>query len=119
MSEDIFYNSENDPIVEAPDSKTEHFGCPLAWVQRVLPLVGSAEQLAVAIWLHRRRIVCGGKEWFKVPGKEWFTVPAQKLNEELGLSRYARYRAFNHLKQAGGLAVSHNGNKAMRVKLLW
>jgi hypothetical protein len=119
MSDDLFDDPESDPIADAPDSKTVHFGCPLAWVQRVLPLVHSAEQLAIAIWLHRRRIVCGGKEWFKVSGKEWFTVPAKTLEEELGLSRHTRYRAFKHLEQAGGIAISRNGNRAMRVKLRW
>ena len=110
-NDELFYNSESDPIMDAPDSKTELIGCPLAFIRRVLSLVGSAEQLVITIWLHRRRVVCGGKEWF--------TVPAQKLEEELGLSRFARYRAFKHLEQAGGIAIRYNGQKAMQVKLLW
>jgi DNA-binding transcriptional ArsR family regulator len=109
---DLFDDSESDPM-DSPLSKTasRHIGCPLAWFKRVLPLVGSADQLAIMMWLHRRRRVCGGKEWF--------TVPAKALEEDLGLSRYTRYRALQHLEQAGGIAISRDGNKAMRVKLLW
>jgi DNA-binding transcriptional ArsR family regulator len=110
---DLFDDSENDPLMDSPLSKTasRFIGCPVAWLKRVLPLVGSADQLAILMWLHRRRIVCGGREWF--------TVPAKALEEDLGLSRFTRYRALEHLKQAGGIAVSRDGNKAMLVKLLW
>jgi hypothetical protein len=109
--DDLFIDSESDPMMEAPPSKTLHFGCPLSFVRRVLPLVGSAEQMVIAMWLHRRRAVCGGKDWF--------TVPAKALDDDLGLSRHTRYRALKHIEQAGGIAVSYDGNKAMRVKLLW
>ena len=70
-NDELFDDSESDPLESFPFSKTtsRFIGCPVAWLERVLPLVGSAEQLAVAIWLHRRRRVCGDKEWFTVPGK--------------------------------------------------
>jgi hypothetical protein len=110
---DLFDDSESDPMMDSPLSKTtsRFIGCPVAFLKCILPLVGSAQQLAIVIWLHRRRIVCGGKKWFTVPGKA--------LEEDLGLSRFTRYRAFHRLEQAGGIAISHDGNKAMRVKLLW
>ena len=37
------------------DGPSHHIGCPLEWLKCVIPVVQSKEQLAVAIWLHRRR----------------------------------------------------------------
>jgi len=116
MSEDIddlFDDSKSDPIMDAPDSETSepYIRITTAWLKRVLPLVSSAEQLAIVLWLFRRQKVCRSKEWF--------SVPAKALDEELGLSRFTRYRAFKHLEQVGGIVVSRVGKKAMRVKLLW
>jgi hypothetical protein len=111
--DDLFDDSKGDPLEGIPFSKTTSrlIGCPVAWLKRVIPLAGSPAQLAILIWLHRRRVVCGGKKWF--------TVPAKNLEEDLGLSRFTRYRAFQHLEEAGGITVSYDGTKAMRVKLLW
>ncbi len=51
-----------------------HIGCPVEWLKRVLPLVNTKEQLAVAIWLHRRRAVCRN---------ELFTVPNEGFRKTL------------------------------------
>jgi DNA-binding GntR family transcriptional regulator len=75
-----------------------------------LPLVHSKEQLAVAIWLHRRRTICGSK---------LFSVPNRELYEELGLSRWTKYRALDGLEEAGVIAVVRDGQRAMLVRLLW
>ncbi|MGA8692911.1 MAG: hypothetical protein WB689_03545 [Xanthobacteraceae bacterium] len=111
--DDLFDDSKGDPIMDAPDSKTSdpYIRVTTAWLKRVLPLVSSAEQLVIVMWLFRRWNVCRCKEWF--------TVPTKELDEELGLSRFTRYRAFKHLEQAGGIVVSRVGKKTMRVKLLW
>jgi hypothetical protein len=88
-----------------------HIGCPREWLKRVLPLLKSKEQLAVALWLQRRRVVCGS---------ELFTVPNEKLQEELGLSRKVKYRALHYLEKAGVVAIIHdNGKHAAQVRLLW
>lgn len=112
-TDDLFDDSGGDPVMDAPPSKTSepYVRITTAWLKRVLPLVDSAEQLAIVLWLFRWRKVCRSKEWF--------SVPAKALDEELGLSRFTRYRAFKHLEQAGGIVVSRVGKKAMRVKLLW
>ena len=85
-------------------------GCPLEWAKRVIPVVQSKEQLAVAIWLHRRRAVCKC---------EVFDVPNDTLHKELGLSRYVKYRTLQRLKKAGAIAVVRGNKRALQVKILW
>jgi hypothetical protein len=85
-------------------------GCPLEWAKRVLTVVQSKEQLAVAIWLHRRRAVCK---------RELFDVPNATLREELGLNRFIKYRALRHLEKAGVIALIRKGKSAIQVQILW
>jgi hypothetical protein len=119
MSNNVF--EDGDPFDDPRWRKTEkdgqgrrrgdrYIGCPVAWLKRVLPLVRSKEQLAIALWLHRRRAVCGS---------DLFTVPNRELYEELGLTRFAKYRALRHLEQAGAVALAHNGKHTTLAKLLW
>jgi hypothetical protein len=86
----------------------KHIGCPVAWLKRVLPLVKSKEQLAVAMWLHRRRAVCHSNT---------FTVPDKELFEELGVTRFVKYRTLRHLEGAGLVAVARNGHLVTRVTM--
>jgi hypothetical protein len=85
-------------------------GCPLEWLRRMLPLVKSKEQLAVAIWLHRQRAICRD---------EVFTVPNQDLYRELGLDRFTKYRALQCLEEAGAITLVRAGKRALRVRILW
>jgi hypothetical protein len=87
----------------------QHLGCPLEWVKRVILIVRSKEQLAVAIWLHRRRAVCK---------RELFDVPSDKLHEELGISRSVKHRVLRHLEKAGVIAVVRDNRHALRVRIL-
>jgi hypothetical protein len=117
MSDDIFQAGDpfDDPLWQAAAAPnrgpraTRYIGCSTAWLKRVLPLVHSKEQLAVALWLHRRRVVCGSKV---------LSVPNHELDEDLGITRQTKYRALNHLEQAGIIAVIRNGQRAIRVRLL-
>jgi hypothetical protein len=47
------------------------------------------------------------------------TVPNRELYEELGLSRFAKYRALRYLEQIGAIAIFQDGKTVMRVSLLW
>jgi hypothetical protein len=86
-----------------------YIGCPLEWLKRVLPLVSTAEQLAVAMWLQRRRVVCHN---------ELFTVPNKALREDLGLSRQVKYATLQHLEEAGAIALLRDGKHTLQVRLL-
>ena len=88
----------------------QHIGCRLEWLKRVLPLVNTKEQLAVAIWLHRRRAVCRN---------ELFTVPNKGLQEDLGLNRRVKYGALQHLEAAGAIALIRDGKHTLKIRLLW
>ncbi len=86
-----------------------HIGCPVKWLKRVLPVVRSKQELAVAQWLWRRRTVCGG---------EWFSVPNETLYKELGLDRQVKYRTLKRLKKAGIIDTVHDGKQAIRVRII-
>jgi hypothetical protein len=88
----------------------QHIGCPIGWLRRVLPLVNTKEQLAVALWLQRRRAVCRN---------ELFTVPNTALREDLGLSRKVKYRALLQLEKAGVIALAREGKRSLQARLLW
>ena len=104
----------DDPPERAPRARRQrhgqqHIGCPLPWLRRILPLVNSAEQLAIALWLHRRQAVCRSKT---------FTVPNQTLIDDLGVSRFTKYRALYHLERARVIAITRDGHHALQVTLL-
>jgi hypothetical protein len=84
-----------------------HIGCPLAWLKRVLPIVDSSEQLAVALYLHRRRAVYGCNP---------FTVPNDALHADLGISRFVKYRTLRRLERAG--IIRRSGSRSSKVTLL-
>ena len=98
------------PSKAEPKRTNRYIGCPIAWLKRVIPLVESKEQLAFALWLHRRRAICG---------KDWFTTPNRELYEELGVTRFTKYRALRLLEVAGAVAVIRKGKSTALVKLLW
>jgi hypothetical protein len=105
---------EVDTLVGAPAKPKRrradrHIGCPVEWLKRVLPLVKTKEQLAVAIWLHRRRAVCRN---------ELFSVPNESLHKDLGLSRKVKYQTLRHLEKARAIALTRNGKHAIQVQIL-
>jgi hypothetical protein len=90
--------------------KDRHIGCPVEWLKRVLPFVKSKEQLAVALWLHRRRAVCRN---------EVFTVPNQELHRELGVGRLVKYRTLRCLEKVGAVTLVRVGKSTLQVRILW
>ena len=87
-----------------------HIGSPLEWAKRIRPLMKTKDQVFVALWLHRRRVICGS---------ELFTVPNKALQEDLGLSRRVKYGALAHLEKAGVIALIRDGKHTLQVRLLW
>jgi DNA-binding MarR family transcriptional regulator len=87
-----------------------YIGCPLTWMKRVMSIMKTPQQLAVAVWLHRRRAICGN---------DLFTVPNQELRKELGLTRQVKYRTLRQLEKAGAITLIHDGKHATRVTILW
>jgi hypothetical protein len=86
-----------------------YIGCPLEWLKRILALVKTKEQLAVAIWLHRRRAICHS---------ELFTVPNDVLQKELGLNRRVKYQSLQYLERAKVITIVRDGRRALQIRIL-
>lgn len=104
-----------DDIANAPalDGLREGFiGCPIWWLQRVASVVNTKEQLIVALYLWRRRVVCGDHKTFNVP------------NDELnvwGISRFIKYRTIDMLAVAGVIKINRprkSGKSVTSVTIL-
>ena len=52
-------------------------------------------------------------------GSATFTVPNRELYEELGLTRFTKYRTLRYLERVGVIAIFQHGRTTMRVSLLW
>ena len=72
----------------------------------MLPVVGSKNQLVVAIYLWRRQIVCGDRKTFDVPNGEL---------KSLGISRETKYQTLVLLEAAGVIRIKRSGKKALTV----
>lgn len=102
-----------DTGVAPKERKEKIIGCPPEWLRRVIPIVNTKEQLAVALWVYKRSKVCK---------TEWFSVSNELLQIELGLSRKIKYTTLRRLEQAGAIAIRSRGrgNKcALEVRMLW
>jgi hypothetical protein len=114
---DNLWTDGPDPLADVPASKrsrtgtdpSRHIGCPLWWLQRVLPLISSKNQLVVAIYLCRRRAVCGDRKTFDVPNSEL---------KSLGISRRTKYQTFARLEAGGVIRIRRKGKKALTVTIL-
>jgi hypothetical protein len=80
---------------------------PLAWLRKALPVARSVERLAVLLLLYRRCLIRRSRT---------VTLPNGDL-EELGLSRYAKYRTLNWLQEEGIAEVQARNGRAVQVTL--
>jgi hypothetical protein len=99
------------PTSKQPKRKHDrHIGCPTAWLRRVLPVARSGEQLALALWLYRRH---------KVSGSPVFKAPNAELYDDLGLTRFAKYRALRRFEKVGMVRRLKTGPKDTSIELIW
>ena len=93
-----------------PDELEGNFcGGPIWWWQRVASVVNTKEQLIVAIYLWRRRSVCGHRNTFDVPNGE--------LQIFWGISRHVKYRTLDMLAAAGLIKINPLRKNKGRGKL--
>jgi hypothetical protein len=114
--ESLFEDAERDPLlmagrsVDAPFCPTKgYITFPLSWLVRVLPVVGTPEQLVVALLLYRECLVRRSNT---------VALPNDKLRK-LGIGRYTKYRALGRLQEAGAVAVGTRNGRSVRVTLFW
>ena len=115
----LFEDVEGDPLWQAagllanapprPVSKG-HGVYSLAWLARVLPVVRTPTHLVVAMLIYRECLL-----------RRSNTVALSNgALRELGISRYAKYRALAWLREAGVIAIEEaNTRRSVRVTLLW
>jgi hypothetical protein len=121
MSEaSLFY--EGDPFdnpawkaADAKKAKTKHqasdfVGCPMAWVEQVLPYVRGGSQIVVVLLLYRRWVLCGRRRTFDFPNGDL---------KKLGISRAVKHKALAKLEQAGFITVEYRHGHAIRVTRRW
>jgi hypothetical protein len=119
VSNDLWMDGPDD-IANAPLPKrrqhdapigdpARHIGCPIWWLHRVLPIVKSKNQLVVAIYLWRRRAVCGNHKTFAVPNSEL---------KSLGISRRTKYQTLALLEAADVIRTKRKGKEALTVTIL-
>lgn len=85
---------------------TRHIGCPLWWFKAA---VHSGAELAVALILYRQHVIQGERTIAATNGR---------LMAELGVNRFAKYRAIRKLEEAGLITVRRRGKRALEVTFL-
>jgi hypothetical protein len=91
------------------DTADRHIGCPLSWFKLVFSVVRGKNELAVALLLYRQRSIRRSKT---------IAVSNLGLLAELGVDRFAKYRALRRLADAGLVVVKQNGKQVPEVTLL-
>jgi CRP-like cAMP-binding protein len=84
-------------------------GCPMWWFKWALSRTKSAEQLALALYLYRQRIVQRSKT---------VRLSNAALEKDLNLSRYAKYRCLARLEETGVLTAGRRDGRSVMVTLL-
>jgi hypothetical protein len=91
-------------------SEDRFIGCPMWWLQRLRPVLKTADQLIVGIYVWRRWVVDGNQKTFPVPNGEL---------QALGISRKTKYRALGLMAATGLIRViRHSAKAALTVTIL-
>jgi hypothetical protein len=103
----------DDPLWKAAKTTTQvsdFVGCPMAWLEQVLPHIQGASQLVVVLLLYRRWVLCGRRRTFEFPNADL---------KRLSIDRPVKYRALAKLEDAGLITVEHVRGHAARVTRRW
>lgn len=103
----------DDPLWKTAKTATraaDFVGCPMAWLNQVLPHIQGASQLVIAQLLYRRWVLCGRRRTFEFPNAD--------LNR-IGISRAVKHKALANLEQAGLISVEHRPGCAAEVTRRW
>ena len=95
--------------VSSTENSSRHIGCPLWWLKVVYPIVRGKNELIIALYLYRQQFAQKGKE------SRIISVTNVRLMNELGIDRYAKYRALKSLEDAGLITIHRDGRKSLGV----
>jgi hypothetical protein len=105
--------SDQGPSAKAKRSKNpakDFIGCPMWWFLSVLPIVKGEHQLAVALYVWKRKITCEKDgETFKLPNSEL---------KRWGVSRWVKYDTLKRLADAGLIKISRSGKEALTITIM-
>jgi hypothetical protein len=121
MSEEsLFYEGDpfDDPAWKATEKaakKAKHqtldfVGCPMAWLEQVLPHLRGGSQLVVALLLYRRWVLCGRRRTFDFSNGDL---------KRLGIKRPAKSKTLVKMEQAGLITIEYRRGHAVRVTRRW
>jgi hypothetical protein len=112
-----------DPWIEGPDDlaakpagsacpidSARHIGCPLSWFALVFPVVRGKNELAVALYIYRLRTIQRSRT---------VKVSNTRLLTELGINRFAKYRALRRLAGAGIITIKRRHSGSLEVVFQW
>jgi CRP-like cAMP-binding protein len=91
------------------DDGARHIGCPLAWFRLVFSVVHGKNELAVALYLYRLRMVRRSRT---------VAVSNVRLLAELGVDRFAKYRALGRLADAGIITIRRRHKRALEIRFV-
>ncbi len=112
MTDDLWTESQADDLDlqpahrESDQAGARHIGCPLSWFTLIFPVVRGKNELAVALYIYRLRVICRSRT---------VAVSNAGLLTELGIGRHAKYRALRRLAEAGIITVKRHNKRALEV----
>jgi CRP-like cAMP-binding protein len=116
MSDELFIDTQGvddlEGVAPARRSRTNsagtprHIGCPMDWLKWVYPVVRSKAELLVALYIYRLR---------SIQRSRTVKVSNTRLAAELGINRFAKYRALKRLADAGIITVEHKPHSSLEI----
>jgi len=117
MSQDSLLEEDADPLdgpawnaAKITTQAADFVGCPMAWLEQVLPHVQGEGQLVIALLLYRQWVLRGRRRTFDFPNGDL---------KKLGIHRSVKHKALTRLETAGLITVEHLAGRATRVTRHW
>jgi CRP-like cAMP-binding protein len=116
MSEDLWIGQADD-LADAPRPRRRrmrikadaHIGCPLRWFRWVFSVAHGKNELAVAMCLYRLRTVRHSRT---------VKLSNERLLAEIGVDRFAKYRALRRLAEAGVITIRRSNRQTLEITFL-
>ena len=116
MNEELWTGGRADDLEHLPPTRHRrtstavadgrHIGCPLWWFTLVFPIVRGKNELAVALYIYRLRMIRRSRT---------VAVSNTRLLTELGIDRFAKYRALRRLAGAGIIRIKRHNKRALEI----
>jgi hypothetical protein len=114
MSEELWTKHQPDDLLNQPahDRRNghlpaaRHIGCPMQWFMQIYPVVRGKNELAVALYIYRLRIIQHSRT---------VKVSNVRLLTELGIDRFAKYRALQRLAKAGIITIKRPTARSLEI----